>query len=293
MNFNKREALGRRSDICLAVARLPRAYTRFVAKEFKVHAERHLSVDAYARSTIDSLLSDARQQKFDSVFEGLLGVLVKSATEELNSDIGMSRSPRDLHGWASALASQDYAQICSWPSTEYFTAVYASSEYEGRPEVTAKDLYASLYSIAGRMTYNSWHYAPGQCPVEAVPSGRHFFFPPRMSDIGVASNQHHGGHVLAKINHSIRSPAGLLINGVKHYGLVDLRFVRCSGAPYEYSELVRSRELTALARAVYQAVLNRSLQDRHAYRVESFTKEWYARRYLSGQVEQVERAYGT
>lgn len=293
MNFNKREALGRRSDICLAVARLPRAYTRFVASEFKVHAERHLSIDTYARSTIDSLLLDVRNDGFDAAFERLLGCLVKSATEELNSDIGMSRSPRDLFAWASALAAQDYAQICAWASTEYFTAVYASSEYEGRAEVTAKDLYASLYSIAGRMTYNSWHYAPGQCPVEAIPDGRHFFFPPRMSDIGVASNQHHGGHVLAKINHSIRSPAGLLINGVKHYGLVDLRFVRCSGAPYEYSDLVRSRELTALARAVYQALLNRSVQDKRSYRVEAYTKEWYAQRYLSGGVEQTKRAYGT
>jgi hypothetical protein len=293
MNFNKREALGQRSDICLAVAKLPRAYTRFVAKEFKVHAERHLSIDTYARSTIDSLLGEATQHGFNAAFENLLGVLVKSATEELSSDIGMSRSPRDLFAWACALATRDYEQICAWPSTEYFTAVYASSQYEGSPEVTPKDLYASLYSIAGRMTYNSWHYAPGQGPVEAVPSGRHFFFPPRMSDIGVVSNQHHGGHVLAKINHSIRSPAGLLINGVKHYGLVDLRFVRCSGAPYGYAELVRSRELTALARAVYQAVLNRAVQDKHHYRVEAFTKEWYMERYLAKPTQDLERAYGT
>lgn len=279
INFNKREALGKRSDICLGIHRLPADFTRYVAQNLGPRAERYLAIDAYAKAAIDALVSHAGARGFDTALEGLLSALVRSATDELTSDIGMTRGPRDLRGWALALSERRYRDICDWPSFEYFTAVYPGSEFEKQFGAKHAQLNAILYAIAGRMTYNSWHYAPGQCPVDEVPTDRHFFFPPRMSDIGVVSNQHHGGHVLANINLSIRSPAGILINGIKHYGLVDLRFVRASGRPYDYRDLVRARELTACARAFYQALLNRAIDDDVSYRVESYTKEWYAQAY--------------
>lgn len=283
LNFAKTEQLGRRTDICLSVRRIPRRMTEYLRDRFDVRSERQPSIDSYMRAIVERIASIATPTDVDAAIEDFLEALITTATDELRSDYGMSRAPRDFHAWAKALGNRSYIDICRWTPAEFLTAVYPGHSLMEDLGEDSDTLHKILYSVAGRMTYNSWHYAAGHCPIEAVPAERHFLYPPRMSDIVIVSHQHHAGHRVANVNLAIRSPAGLSIHGNKYYGLVDLRFVRGAGAPYTYKELVRAREFTAYARAFYQALVDLCVERDTPLPIRGYSKEWYANKYLPAE----------
>lgn len=281
IDFNKTENLGRRSDICLSVHKVPRALREYLEAQYGVRAERQASIDVYMRGVVERIAALPTPAGQDAAIEGFLELLIRTSTDELASDYGMSRTPRDFHGWSRALKERRYDDICNWIPDDFRTAVYAGRLLDERVGGDMKTLYKVLYSVAGRMTYNSWHYAAGQCPIEFVPPERHFLFPPRLSDIVIVSHQHHAGHRVAEVNMALRSPAGIFINGKKYYGMVDLRYVRSAGTPYTYAELVRAREYTGYARAFYQALADICVETDTAIPIRGYSKEWYARKYLA------------
>src|SRR5260221_7132723 len=168
----------------------------------------------------------------------------------------MSRGTRDVARLQRAFDEQSYEEICGWHSTDYFCAVFPSaamhSKLAGKPDLLVKILYA----CSARMQFNHWHYMPGHCPRESVPSDRHYYSPPRLPDISVWTDQHHAGHMMAGVRYSIRSPAPIAFNGKVYPGMVDLRLLRQSGEPYSEEELNTALTYTEYVRALQQSLSN-------------------------------------
>src|SRR5258708_19538858 len=87
-----------------------------------------------------------------------------------------------------------------------------------------------LTGCSVRMQFNSWHYMPGHFVQEPAP--HHYYFPPRMADTAIWSDQHHAGHVMAAVRHSIRSPPPLKYPNPPSFGLFDLPLFLSTAVPF-------------------------------------------------------------
>jgi acyl-CoA synthetase (AMP-forming)/AMP-acid ligase II len=220
-------------------------------------------------------------------FEKLLKAIVDAATAATGSDVGMTRGFRDVARWQRAFAAQSYEAVCAWTPGEYFCGVFPSVALQARLGAKPDLLIKILSACSGRMQFNSWHYAPGYCPRERVPSDRHFYLPPRMPDMTVWSDQHHAGHAMAAVRFAIRSPAALDIAGHNYPGMVDLRLFRRDGAEYTDAEFVAALRYTECLRAAWQALADHVAGSGQAVTVNAFDKEWFKRYYGgSGQARQ-------
>ncbi|UUY08387.1 hypothetical protein LRS11_21780 [Pseudomonas sp. J452] len=278
LNFHKTERYATRAALDLSVGNMPDKVRSYIEDRYGIHVARFADIDELFASVIQAIADHPERYAPEhdlSAVEQLLKMVVLSAVEELASDIGMTRSPRDLMAWSQMFAQEHYEAICDLPTTDYFCAVFPSPQVRQQLSSDGDLLFRIVYAIAGRMTFNSWHYTPGHCPLERVPEGRHFYLPPRMSDTAQWSDQHHSGHRMARVRYSIRSPAGLMVNGRKQYGVVDLRLMRMDGAPYNDKELMRAREYTAYLRSIYQSMMDIALAKNCALAVQSFSKDWY------------------
>jgi hypothetical protein len=193
----------------------------------------------------------------------------------------MTRGLRNLQMFSDALAQARYADICAWPSTDYFCGVFPSALLLERLAATPDTLVKILYACSGRMQFNSWHYMPGHCPRDAVPADRHFYAPPRMPDIAVWSDQHHPGHVHAGVRHSIRSPAPITLDGVGYPGMIDLRLFRQRGPEYTERELGITLAYTEVLRAFSQAMADYTARTGTALCIGAFGKEWFQSYYTA------------
>jgi hypothetical protein len=277
LTFHKIENFANRSLVSTSLKNLPFTIKQRFLFDYSIDAVNYDDIDSYFFDVVASAYEkdQAQSDKPLSNIECVIKSIIDESVEELNSDIGMSRGFRDLKLWADCFKKKSYKELCDFPVTNYFCAVFESLETKQYFDENPGLSFRVKYAIAGRMMFNSWHYTPGHCPKESVPEDRHFYFPPKMSDTAVWSDQHHNGHQLAKVRFSIRSPAGLFINGKKQHGMIDLRLMRMNGKPYTESELFRSREYTAYLRATYQAILDLSEKNNTHITVNAFTKEWY------------------
>lgn len=278
-NFTKREQFLPKNKISLSVARIPQEITSYCSTHLAVSLVENDTLDGYFGRVVAEIFQESHKHDVAVEFTGLLEVICVAAATELNSEIVLGRMPRNLYGFLKTLSERRFDELCALPASEYATAVYPHPKFRDDLAGNKSQLAKICYGIAGRMMYNSWHYAPGQCPSEDVPNDRHFFFPPRMSDIGEANNLHHGGHQVANIKYSMRAPAGLIWSGEKKYGLVDLRWIRMHGKPYTTDNLIRAREYTAYARSSYQALLNQCIAQDEAVYIGQYTKEWFAEKF--------------
>lgn len=276
LTFNKHEHFMRRDAVDLSVAAIPAALSEGLERAFGVASADHATIDSYFGALIAvALAADPVADETElTAYETLLEAIVRSAIAETGSQIGMTRGLRDFHHWAELFRDARFADICNMPPTDYYCAVFAAPDAEATLRHQGA-LNKIVTAIAQRMTFNSWHYTPGHVPIEAVPEGRHFYVPPRMSDLAVWSDKHHQGHVLASVRYSIRSPAGLVVNGVKQHGLCDLRMMRRDGAPYEIADLLTARRHTAYLRAALQASIDADPRLRPRQIVRAFNKTWY------------------
>lgn len=275
LTFNKHEHYMRRSEVDISVGSMPLRISEQIKSKYDLAPKDFARVDDYFKAVIACLPKNENVCSENlTKYEDLLRLIVCSAMEETASDIGMTRGLRDFTQWSEFFLTHRYAELCSMPPTEYYCAVFATAETENllRGHGSYNKI---LTAIAGRMTFNSWHYTPGHCPPDQVPADRHFYIPPKMSDLAVWSDKHHQGHVLAQVRYSVRSPGGLQVNGVRQYGTFDLRLMRREGQPYELRELKIARVHTAYLRAVVQAALDASANGGHRHVVQAFTKDWY------------------
>ncbi len=252
---------------------VPRALADAAASQ-GVDATAFASVDAFLGAWTNAAIDAQGREGLYAIFE----TITRSAIEELRSDIGMTRGIRDFGAWERAMDANDVATASAWPTSEYYCAVFPSAATFARFESDRPTLLRILNAISRRMEYNSWHYMPGHFDPAVVPPGRHFFFPPRMSDITVWGDMHHPGHVLARVRYSIRAPAPVVYGDRKFYGMTDLRLMRMSGAPYTVAELMRARTYAAYLRGAAQALAARVAAGERLV-ISAFRAEWFAERF--------------
>lgn len=259
----------------LALGELASPVTRYLAQFTPVDAERSLAevFRRFIAATVDEPLADSSLRAHP--IEVLLLRMVSAATEELHSDVGMSRCLRQL-GNLARVHDQDLVEEANgWPQSEYFCAVAPSRSMVERMKGRDKQLADILKAISARMRYNSWHYIPGHFPLDRKDPDRHFYLPPAMSDTAEWSDQHHRGHIAAGVRYSIRSPGPLTYRGKRYTGFYDLRLMRCAGQPYTLAELKAANRHSMTLGLFFQALLDVIVEKASPFRVTAFANQWF------------------
>ncbi|HEY6879431.1 MAG TPA: hypothetical protein VI299_15495 [Polyangiales bacterium] len=274
--FNKVERYAPRSSLNISPEGLPASLVEPIHRVFGLEHSQYATVDAYFRA-LAKHACDLRDGDIRSIFyvDQLLELIVRGCMYELDADIGMTRGPRDWRFLQENVAASNHSVLTGASTQEYFCAVFASERTKKELATSAGLIVKVLKAISQRMMFNSWHYMPGYFAAPLADGDRHFYVPPRMSDTAVWSDQHHPGHVLARVRYSIRSPASVVLCGRKFPGIVDIRLMKSSGIPFTDSELLRAREYTGYIRALQQGLADECQARGKSYRITSFDKAWY------------------
>jgi len=107
-----------------------------------------------------------------------------------------------------------------------------------------------------------------------VITARDYFVPPTIPDIAHHSDQHHHGHVAAKVRFSIRSPQAVDVLGRTFDGFVDLRLLRCRGEPFGEQDLLAAHRTSAfIAKATCLAAA--AAADGADIEITAFDSPWH------------------
>lgn len=191
---------------------------------------------------------------YASGLESLVHGSVAAATEAFGADFAMSRGMRSLTALVAALRAREWETVAGWDLPHFFCCVVPTPGARGYFGDSATYLADIAWSISARMQYNSWHFLVGNLPKVPAIEARDFFAPPSIPDIAYFSDQHHHGHVAAKVRFSIRSPQSVEVLGRTFKGFVDLRLLRCEGEPFGEQDLLAAQRASGfLARATSAA----------------------------------------
>lgn len=187
---------------------------------------------------------------FGTGLEALVHAAAASATDVFAADFAMSRGMRSLPALIQALRAGDWAEITEWDITRFFCCVVPSATAHRHFDGSLTHLADTSWAVSSRMQYNSWHFLAGNLPKVPEVEDRDYFVPPTMPDVAFFSDQHHNGHVANHVRFSIRSPQAVTILDQTFGGFVDLRLLRCDGAPFDEQDLLAAHRLSAfVARA--------------------------------------------
>jgi hypothetical protein len=196
--------------------------------------------------------------EFGTGLESLVYETVCAATAAFDADFAMSRGMRSLTALVKAMRAEEWPKIADWDLPHFFCCVVpgpaASRHFDG----STTHLADMAWSISARMQYNSWHFLVGNLPKVPAIAARDYFVPPTIPDIAYYSDQHHHGHVAAKVRFSIRSPQAVDVLGRTFNGFVDLRLLRCEGLPFDEQDLLaahRTSGFVAKATSVAAALV--------------------------------------
>ena len=212
--------------------------------------------------------------EFPTGLESLVYETVRAATAVFNADFAMSRGMRSLTALVTALRAQEWSKIATWDIPHFFCCVVPAPEarrYFGDSQAHLADI---AWSMSARMQYNSWHFLVGSLPKVPEIAARDYFVPPVIPDIAYYSDQHHHGHVAAKVRFSIRSPQPVQVLGRTFNGFLDLRLLRCEGLPFDEQDLLAAHrtsgfiaKATSLAAALAADGMN--------IEVTKFDSQWH------------------
>lgn len=195
--------------------------------------------------------------------EHLMERIVASAVVATDSDYGMSSSLRDLSRLVDYDREALLASVHALTAADFYTC-FVSRNFTGSYERDVADTIAS--SVQHRMTFNRWHFFPGNFERSAISDARHWYYPPLVPDIAIFSNMHRAAHSRALVKYSIRAPGPdmsrppLQIAQQAYRGFYDIRVVRMDGdRGYTTEEMLRARRRTLWLEAVF-AVLVAHLQ---------------------------------
>jgi hypothetical protein len=212
---------------------------------------------------------------FGTGIEAVVHETVRAAVTAFDADFAMSRGMRSLTRLVAALRGQQWPQITQWDLPDFFCCVVAGpgacqyfTDYPGQLADVA-------WSMSARMQYNSWHFIAGNLPAVPEVVARDYFVPPTIPDIAYYSDQHHHGHVAARVRFSIRSPQAVKILDRTFRGFADLRLLRCDGAPFCEQDMLAAGSVSAfLARVTSLAgTLAAAGED---VEITSFDARWHA-----------------
>ena len=211
---------------------------------------------------------------FGTGLEALVYETVSAATTAFEADFAMSRGIRSLSQLTRALREQDWAGITQWDLPEYFCCVVPAPEARRYFADSTARLADTAWSISSRMQYNSWHFIVGNLPKVPAVVARDYFVPPTVPDLAYFSDQHHHGHVAARVRFSIRSPQPVDVLGRMFNGFIDLRLLRCAGLPFDEQDLLAAhRSSVFIARATSLAAV--LVANGENVEVTSFDSHWH------------------
>ncbi|MCX4527182.1 MULTISPECIES: hypothetical protein [unclassified Streptomyces] len=176
--------------------------------------------------------------EFGTGLESLVYETVRAAAEVFDADFAMSRGMRSLPALVAALRSESFSEIAGWEIPHFFCCVVPSPEARRLFGGSAAHLADTSWAISSRMQYNSWHFLVGNLPKVPEIAARDHFVPPVIPDIAYYSDQHHNGHVAARVRFTVRSPQAVEVLGRKFNGFMDLRLLRCEGLPFDEQDLL-------------------------------------------------------
>lgn len=236
-----------------------------------------------AVSGMVSVIACAAADERASLIEGLLAAIVHGAALELDADYAMSSAVRDLRDLAPGHAARADA-VLRLRKPDFFCCVMPHPRLDHFDSAGRPDLGEMLWSVAQRMQYNRWHFAPGNFDRAEVPADRHYFFPPALPDLADFSDLWHGGHIAAGVRSSIRAPGAQMwrepfdVAGNVYRGCFDIRAVRSSGRSFGIAELRTAIRYCGLIDALWRsAALNFDAADEPLV-VTAFGRDWYERR---------------
>lgn len=187
---------------------------------------------------------------FGTGLEALVHETVAAATDSFDADFAMSRGIRSLPRLVAAMRAQDWAEITRWEIAEFFCCVVPSPKAVRHFDGSVAHLADKAWAMSSRMQYNSWHFIAGNLPRVSAVVDRDHFVPPSIPDVAFFSDQHHHGHVAAKVRFSIRSPQAVRVLDRTFNGFIDLRLLRCAGTPFGEQDLLAAHRVSAfVARA--------------------------------------------
>jgi hypothetical protein len=224
--------------------------------------------------------------EFGTGLESLVFEAVVAATEVFGADFAMSRGMRDITALVEAMQSGDWATIVGWELPDYFCCVVPSAQADRYFAGGVAQVADVAWAMSSRMQYNSWHFVPGNLPDAAARARRDFFIPPAMPDLAHFSDQHHHGHVTARVRFAVRSPQPVDILGRTFKGFVDLRLLRCDGEPFVEADLLAAHRLSRLIARATGRVAELAVAGVPA-RITAFDSRWHWTTILTRAAESV------
>jgi hypothetical protein len=191
--------------------------------------------------------------EFGTGLEALVYATVSAATDAFGADFAMSRGMRALSALVTALRTEDWSQITGWDLPEFFCCVVPAPGASRLFGESVEQLADTAWAISSRMQYNSWHFLAGNLPKVPAVVARDYFVPPTIPDLAYYSDQHHHGHVAARVRWSIRSPQAVTVLGRTFNGFVDLRLLRCDGSRFDEQDLLAAHRGSAFIAAATSA----------------------------------------
>ena len=212
--------------------------------------------------------------EFETGLESLIYETVLASTTSFDCDFAMSRGLRSLTALVAGLRAQEWAQLVAWDLPHFYCCVVPTPQARAHFGDSPAQLADTAWAISSRMQYNSWHFLAGNLPKTPQVVARDYFVPPTIPDIAYYSDQHHHGHVAAKVRFSIRSPQAVDVLGRTFNGFVDLRLLRCAGQPFGEQDLLAAHRTSAfLAKAT--SVAAQLAEDGDQIEITSFDSPWH------------------
>ncbi|MFD9795664.1 hypothetical protein ACFWXK_32465 [Streptomyces sp. NPDC059070] len=212
--------------------------------------------------------------EFGTGLEALVYETVAGAAEVFEADFAMSRGMRSIPELMRALREQAYTEITKWDITDFFCCVVPAPAAKRYFEDSVLQLADTAWAMSSRMQYNSWHFIAGNLPKVPAVVERDHFIPPTIPDVAFYSDQHHHGHVAAKVRFSIRSPQSVEVMGQKFNGFMDLRLLRCEGAPFDESDLLAAHRTSGFIAGAMSAAAA-LVAGGEDIEVTAFDSEWH------------------
>ncbi|MFE9258761.1 hypothetical protein [Streptomyces sp. NPDC006879] len=197
-----------------------------------------------ARPHRGAVTAGGERASFATGLEALVYEAVAAATEAFETDFSMSRGLRSLPQLIRSLREEDFQEIADWGITDFFCCVVPSAEARRHFSHSTSHLADTAWAMSSRMQYNSWHFIAGNLPKGPAIEQRDYFVPPTIPDIAFYSDQHHHGHIAAKVRFSIRSPQAVQILGRPFFGFMDLRLLRCEGLPFDEQDMLAAHRVS-------------------------------------------------
>ncbi|MEU9213818.1 hypothetical protein AB0D27_39470 [Streptomyces sp. NPDC048415] len=212
--------------------------------------------------------------EFGTGLESLVYETVRAATVVFDADFAMSRGMRSLPALIAALRSEEFPKIAGWEIPHFFCCVLPSQDSRRLFGGSAAHLADTAWAISSRMQYNSWHFLVGNLPKVPEIAARDHFVPPVIPDIAYYSDQHHNGHVAARVRFTVRSPQAVQVLGRKFNGFMDLRLLRCEGLPFDEQDLLAADRASAFIAKATSLAATLVAGGAHI-EVTSFDSQWH------------------